>query len=275
MTSDGTNAFAWDAANRMIKITYPGTNNFSSFVYDGKGKNVSIVETTAGSVTSTKQFVWSGVKMREERDGSGTLTRKFFKAGQLNASTKYFYANDHLTGVRGLTDNSGADQAEFNYGPFGQMTQIFGTATSDFGFAGYYVHSRSGLNPTLFRSYNPNLSRWLNRDPVGEIYGPNLFDYVGNDPIRLYDPFGLVGSFPRPQPGKPNCPGDDDPDSCKSKCHKFGTHTEIFRQCMFVCLGQHLPGWQGCAESCTGWGEPWTAGWIGCMYICLGGDDED
>src|SRR5882762_1909303 len=70
MTSDGTNDYAWDAENRMIKITYPGSNNFSSFVYDGLSRNASIVETTAGSVTSTKQFVWSGVDRKEERDGS-------------------------------------------------------------------------------------------------------------------------------------------------------------------------------------------------------------
>ena len=37
MTSDGTNSYAWDAENRMIKITYPGSSNFSSFVYDGLG----------------------------------------------------------------------------------------------------------------------------------------------------------------------------------------------------------------------------------------------
>ncbi len=84
MTSDGTNSYAWDAENRMIKITYPGSNNFSTFVYDGLGRNVSIVETTAGSVTSTKQFVWNGNFRKEERDGTGALTKKFFVEGQTN-----------------------------------------------------------------------------------------------------------------------------------------------------------------------------------------------
>ena len=35
MTSDGTNEYAWDAENRLIKITYPGSENYSQFVYDG------------------------------------------------------------------------------------------------------------------------------------------------------------------------------------------------------------------------------------------------
>ncbi|HEY9772240.1 MAG TPA: hypothetical protein V6C81_00365, partial [Planktothrix sp.] len=53
MTSDGVNSYAWDAANRLTKITYPGSNNFSIFDYDGFSRNVEIVETTSGSVTST------------------------------------------------------------------------------------------------------------------------------------------------------------------------------------------------------------------------------
>ena len=36
------------------------------FTYDGFGRNVEIVETVSGSVTSTKQFVWDfGAKARE------------------------------------------------------------------------------------------------------------------------------------------------------------------------------------------------------------------
>ena len=54
LLSDGTNSYAWDAENRMIKITYPGTGNYSTFTYDGAGRNVDIAETTSGSVTSTK-----------------------------------------------------------------------------------------------------------------------------------------------------------------------------------------------------------------------------
>ena len=87
MTSDGTNSYSWDAENRMIKITYPGTGNYSAFSYDGLGRNVDIVETTSGSVTSTKQFVWCEDSKRpyqacEERNISGAVTKQFFANGQ-------------------------------------------------------------------------------------------------------------------------------------------------------------------------------------------------
>ncbi len=192
MTSDGTNAFAWDAENRMIKITYPGTNNFSTFVYDGLSRNVSIVETTAGSVTSTKQFVWCGDDGRcEERDASGALTKKFFQHGQINSTTKYLYDLDHLGSVREVTDNSGIVQAQYGYSPHGQLTKIIETVSPDFTYARYYSHSRSSLNLTTFRNYFPNLGRWINRDPAGETGGDNLEVYARNNPVSYVDPLGL------------------------------------------------------------------------------------
>ena len=35
------------------------------------------------------------------------------------------------------------------------------------------------------------MGRWLNRDPIGEQGGVNLYGMVGNDPVNWFDPFGL------------------------------------------------------------------------------------
>jgi hypothetical protein len=35
------------------------------------------------------------------------------------------------------------------------------------------------------------VSKWLSRDPLGESTGVNLYDYVMNNPVDLYDPLGL------------------------------------------------------------------------------------
>jgi hypothetical protein len=39
--------------------------------------------------------------------------------------------------------------------------------------------------------YNPEIGRWINRDPIGEAGSENLFLSFQNDPIAYIDPFGL------------------------------------------------------------------------------------
>ena len=56
------------------------------------------------------------------------------------------------------------------------------------------------LNANLYyygyRFYDPNLQRWLNRDPLEEYGGINLYGYVDNRPEGEIDPYGLAESPP-------------------------------------------------------------------------------
>ncbi len=42
--------------------------------------------------------------------------------------------------------------------------------------------------------YDPGLQRWINRDPIQEEGGGNLFQFVGNDSINAVDPLGEYGN---------------------------------------------------------------------------------
>jgi len=58
------------------------------------------------------------------------------------------------------------------------------------------------------RYYSANLSRWINRDPVGEKGGLNLYGFVGNNSVNGKDSIGLSLTCP---PDSPNCPGNAPP----------------------------------------------------------------
>ncbi len=203
MTSDGTNTYLWDAENRLVEIDYPGIGNNSAFTYDGLGRCVKIVETISSSVTSTKQFIWCGSKICEERNAGGTLVAQYFTQGELiSGVAAYYYNKDHLGSIREVIDSSGNILSQYNYSPYGQVMKFSESVPSNFQYAGYYYHAPSGLNLTLNRAYNPSLCRWLNRDPIEESGGTNLYRYAGSNPIRFTDPLGLIcgGAPPPPFP---------------------------------------------------------------------------
>ncbi len=191
LTSDGTNSFAWDAENRLIQITYPSSGNNSAFTYDPFGRMVKIVETVASSVTSTKQHIWCSNDRCEERDGSGNLSKQFFSRGQINSSTNYFYGKDHLGSIRTVSDDNGDLQASYGLDPFGREKKLESSQDSDFSFTGMYRHERSGLCLLRFRCYSAHLGRFINRDPIEEAGGMNMFCYVANRVLYAVDPFGL------------------------------------------------------------------------------------
>jgi RHS repeat-associated protein len=58
-------------------------------------------------------------------------------------------------------------------------------------YAGYRYDNETGLYYVNARYYNPNLGRFLQTDPIGLQGGTNLYAYVGDDPINLFDPMGL------------------------------------------------------------------------------------
>jgi RHS repeat-associated protein len=76
--------------------------------------------------------------------------------------------------------------------PYGEPTLLQETNLADFQYAGYYLHQRSGLNLTRTRAYSTSLSRWINRDTIGEKGGVNLYAYANNNPINLRYPRGTA-----------------------------------------------------------------------------------
>jgi RHS repeat-associated protein len=154
-----------------------------------------------------------GDEIAEERDNTGALVKRFYRQGvqiETGASAgAYFYTRDHLESIRELVDNSGAVRARYSYDPYGRRTKVAGDVDADFGFAGMFWSAEASLHLTKFRTYDAGLGRWLSRDPLyhaESAQGPNLYTYVGDDPVNRTDPLGLQNVGPKAPPGGPNGP---------------------------------------------------------------------
>tara|TARA_R100000027_G_scaffold17378_1_gene12555 strand:- start:545 stop:1651 length:1107 start_codon:yes stop_codon:yes gene_type:complete len=56
---------------------------------------------------------------------------------------------------------------------------------------GHGYDGASGVTVYGFRYYDPETGRWLSRDPIGERGGLNLYAFVGNDGVNIWDLLGL------------------------------------------------------------------------------------
>jgi RHS repeat-associated protein len=193
-SADLTNGstYEWDAAHRLTTIN--NGSRRTEFTYDGLDRLSRIVEKQNGVVISNNTFLWCADTLCEERDSTGaTVVKRFFPQGESiigAGTTNLYYTRDHLGSVREAVDASGTIQARYDYDPYGQQTVLSGNLMPSFGFTGHYQHQPSGLYFALYRVLDPTLGRWLNRDPLGETAGLNLYDYVNNNPTLATDPSG-------------------------------------------------------------------------------------
>lgn len=109
-------------------------------------------------------------------------------------------------------------KSEYSYDPYGRVTKIAGSGPdADFQYVGYYMHARSGLNLTRTRAYSASLGRFINRDPIAERGGTNLYGYVAGDPINLRDPSGTFWGRPGGNGGGNGGGGDGGRNGCQGK----------------------------------------------------------
>ncbi|MCI5227696.1 MAG: RHS repeat-associated core domain-containing protein, partial [Candidatus Electrothrix sp. AX2] len=104
----------------------------------------------------------------------------------------YSYLYDGKGNVDGLIDDAEVMVAGYVYSPFGRLPVLVSSLDQAFRFSTKAFDEQTGLAYYGYRFYAPGVGRWINRDPIGEAGGINLYGFVGNGPVNWVDPNGFT-----------------------------------------------------------------------------------
>ena len=195
----------YDAEDHLKFLEYTdgsGVVHRTEYLYSGDGLLVEMKKYENGALVNDKRFVRDGFLVLQERDGGNNVVREYTWGldmgggigGLLNlkqGGQNYSYLYDGKGNVSALLDSSQNVVATYTYDTFGNLMSKTGSLNQPFQFSTKPYDEKTGLSYYGFRFYSPALGRWMTRDPLGEVGGINLYEFVGSDPVRYVDPLGL------------------------------------------------------------------------------------
>ncbi|MCB1202879.1 MAG: RHS repeat-associated core domain-containing protein [Verrucomicrobiae bacterium] len=214
---DWTKHFAntWDAWNRLVEVKDENGTSVQKNAYDGLTRRIT--KESGGTVTHT---YWSDRwKPLEERVASATAASRSYLWGERpghrdelvlrdrdtngdgSLDERLFATMDYFNGTAVL-NTSGVVQERYAYSAFGVrrvMAPNYTPRTTsdidwDFGFQGQIRDEANGWYNYGYRVFVPLVGRWINRDPIKELGGFNLYRFTYNKPINRLDYLGLCSN---------------------------------------------------------------------------------
>jgi RHS repeat-associated protein len=211
LTQDGRCNYTYDAENRLVSVVPIAPTEGSLSIhnrYDHKGLRIrKIVKRYANgwwSNHATHTFIFDGGNIVLERiakaDGNH-ITKEYFwgidksgseqgaggVGGLLAVSVNGIFSipcYDHNGNIVTYISETGGIEALYVYDAYGNTIEKSGEKANihSFGFSTKYHDREVGLIGYQKRFYSPDHGRWLNRDPIEEEGGENLYAFCLNSP---------------------------------------------------------------------------------------------
>lgn len=201
----------WRRVEKKVSTWNASTSSFqqtkrTKYIYDGWNL-IAEWEAKPTDLKLVRTHHW-GIDLSNTLGGASgvgglVLTRHHTPDGE---TTSFVPAYDGAGNVLALYDTvTGKRAAEYEYGAFGELLRSTGAAAKENGFlwSTKIRDEETGNVAYEFRYYSPSIGRWINRDPVGERGGVNLFKFCNNDPVQTVDAFGAYCVDVRLNPATP------------------------------------------------------------------------
>ncbi len=224
MASDADWNYDYDAEDRLVAITSRSLTNGALRVHNGYDyrnrrimKVIDRYDADAGewNLAERRDFVWDDWNIVHETvatinggttnvseiqyfwgsDLSGTLQGAGGVGGLLAVSRDglfYFPVYDNNGSIMKYVDESGTIAADYLYDDFGRTISQAGELAESFvfGFSTKYLDRETDLVAYQRRFYSTVRKCWINRDPIEENGGVNLYGGCANNFIFNYDSLG-------------------------------------------------------------------------------------
>lgn len=185
-------SFSYDAENRMTAGSWLTAT--AGFTYDP----LSRLDTYNPSSGAFRRFVYDGDEVAAELDSSGNIVSRYIRgdapdemlldySGAGSTAYDYHHLDERMSAIA-WSDPTGALAAISHYDEFGIPAA---TNPGRFQYTGQMWLSEISEYYYKTRGYSANMGRFLQTDPTGYSAGPNLYEYVGSDPMNFVDPLGL------------------------------------------------------------------------------------
>ncbi len=195
LVQKGDMTLTYSTRGELLRATLPSGETVE-YVYDGFMRRVARID-----ATGVEHYFYGDPNRLDRithiRHQDGTLSTLYYgPAGRLYAIQRsgatYYVATDQVGTLRLVVDSSGQVVKRVDYDSWGVVLSETGDFDFPFGFAGGLQDPATGLVHMTWRDYDPESGRWTSRDPSlfsgGQV---NVYIYVSNNPINLWDPAGL------------------------------------------------------------------------------------
>ncbi|MER8595738.1 hypothetical protein NKH33_30035 [Mesorhizobium sp. M1182] len=183
-------SLGWDYRDRLVSTVRGGER--SQFAYDAAGQRMAKLEPRGTRYYfGDFEFFSTGSATHSSiiRDGAGILAIVDHAGGE-NAQLRLQVPN-HLGSCGVEIDGTSGDllarEEFFPYGGSSYQAPTSGGPARRYRYTAKERDETTGLNYHGARYYAPWLGRWISPDPAGITDGPNRFQYVHCNPVRLID----------------------------------------------------------------------------------------